>query len=32
MPQPAWVWWVAAYGIGSLATLWMFECVAGFWM
>lgn len=31
MPRPAWAWRVPAYGIGSLATYWMIERVAGFW-
>lgn len=31
LPRPAWAWRVPAYGIGSLATYWMIERVAGFW-
>ena len=30
--QPAWAWRVPAYGIGSMATFWMIQRVAGFWL
>ena len=32
IPQPAWAWRLPAYGIGSIATFWMIERVAGFWL
>ncbi len=32
IPQPAWAWRLPAYGIGSMATFWMIERVAGFWL
>ena len=30
IPQPDWAWRLPAYGIGSIATFWMIERVAGF--
>jgi hydrogenase/urease accessory protein HupE len=32
IPHPAWAWRLPAYGIGSIATFWMIERVAGFWL
>jgi len=31
LPRPAWAWRVPAYGIGSTATFWLIQRVAGFW-
>jgi len=31
IPQPRWAWRLPAYGIGSVATFWTIERVAGFW-
>ncbi len=30
--QPSWAWRLPAYGIGSMATFWMIERLAGFWL
>lgn len=32
IPQPRWAWRLPAYGIGSVATFWTIERVAGFWL
>jgi hypothetical protein len=30
LPQPAWIWRIAPYGIGALASFWLVERIAAF--